>query len=376
MDVKEQILVVDDQAENLLILEDFLSSDYIVHTAKNGEEALSYLQLNSNPDLILMDVVMPVVDGFEACQRIKASPSMRDIPLLFLTSLDSAADEAYGFSLGAEDFIHKPFSAPVVMARVRTHLQLAQARRILRMRNDSLEQLVEERTKQVVQQTAELVRRSQQLVAAQDATITAFCSLAEVRDNETGNHIKRTQNYVQALAEHIRNHPRFSDELNDDVIQLMYKSAPLHDVGKVAIPDHILLKPGKLTPDEWTLMQRHCEYGRDAIAQAGNTLDGEMGAYLHYAQEIAYSHHERWDGTGYPQGLVGEEIPLSARLMAVADVYDALISKRVYKPAFSHEKAVAIIAESRETHFDPDIADAMLSIEQTFREIAEKFKDN
>jgi putative two-component system response regulator len=375
MKERPSILIVDDQPENILILDDLLADDYEVVTASNGEDALALLHNGMATDLILMDVMMPVMDGFEACRRIKASSRLKHIPLLFLSSLESAADEACGLSLGAEDFIHKPFSAPVVMARVRNHLQLADARRQLQVRNDDLEQLVEQRTRQVVEQSEELVRRTRQVVAAQDATITAFCSLAEVRDNETGNHIRRTQNYVRALAERLQDHPRFAAELDEESIVQMYKSAPLHDVGKVAIPDDILLKPGKLTPEEWAIMQRHCEYGRDAILQAELGLEDDAGSFLKYAREIAYGHHERWDGTGYPGGLAGEAIPLSARLMAVADVYDALISKRVYKPAFPHEKAVEIIADSKGSHFDPDIADTMLEIEAEFKSIAYDFQD-
>jgi hypothetical protein len=184
-----------------------------------------------------------------------------------------------------------------------------------------------------VRQAQELTRRDHQLIAAQGAIIGALCTLAEMRDNETGNHIRRTQSYVRALAERLRPHPRFKIELNDDSIRSLYISAPLHDIGKVGIPDAILRKPGRLTPREWEVMQRHAEYGRDAIERAALEL-GEEGVFLRYAREIAHGHHERWDGTGYPLGLAGDAIPVSARLMAVADVYDALISRRVYKPPF------------------------------------------
>jgi putative two-component system response regulator len=361
------ILIVDDEPSNLLILKDFLAKHYSVHALANGRQALEYLKSAGTVDLILMDVVMPEMDGFEACRRIKAEPLLKHIPLLFLTSLESAADEELGLSLGAEDFIHKPFSPSVVLARVKNHLELARARRRLRNRNVELEYLVEERTR-------DLLHEKQQVIAAQDAIITALCTLSEMRDNETGNHIFRTQNYVQALAERLRNHPRFAAELNDEIINLLFKSAPLHDVGKVAIPDAILLKPGKLTADEWLIMKCHAEYGRNAIAQAENDI-GESASFLRYAREIAYGHHEKWDGSGYPQGLAGDAIPLSARLMAVADVYDALISKRVYKPAYSHEQAVTMIAEGRGSHFDPDVVDAVLAIAEQFNEIAGSFSD-
>ncbi|MEW5769017.1 MAG: HD domain-containing phosphohydrolase [Pseudomonadota bacterium] len=375
MDADVNILAVDDQPDNLIILEDLLAGEYRVHTLDHGQAALDYLANGGRADLILMDVMMPGVDGFQACRQIKSNPMTRDIPVLFLTSLESAADEAHGLSLGAGDFIHKPFSPPVVLARVRNHLQLAQAKRHLQSRNEDLEQMVAERTRQILAQSEELMRHRQQLIAAQGATITAFCSLAEARDNETGNHIRRTQHYVQALAKRVQGHPRFRAELSEENIHQLFKSAPLHDVGKVAIPDAILLKPGKLTPEEWTVMQRHCEFGRDAIIQAENELGEATGSFLRYAREIAYGHHEKWNGSGYPQGLIGDAIPLSARLMAVADVYDALISKRVYKPAFSHEQAMGMILEGKGSHFDPDLTDAVLAIADEFHGIARRFSD-
>jgi putative two-component system response regulator len=375
MDRRSRILIADDQPENLLILDDMLSEQYDVHTVNNGDEVLRYFDTGGEADLILLDVVMPRLDGFEACRRLKTSNTQRDIPVVFLTGLDSAADEEYGLSLGAEDFIHKPFSPPVVLARVRNHLALSRATRDLRDRNENLEHLVEERTREILLKTSELIRSKQQLIAAQSATITAFCSLAEVRDNETGNHIRRTQNYVRLLAEELRDHPRFRQTLSDELIVLLFKSAPLHDIGKVAIPDSVLLKPGKLDPDEWTIMQRHCAYGRDAIALSASELVNGEESFLKYAIEIAYSHHERWDGNGYPQKLGGDTIPLSARLMAVADVYDALISKRVYKPAFPHDQALDIIAVERGKQFDPDITDAFIAINEKFHQIAQAYGD-
>jgi putative two-component system response regulator len=367
MKSETRILIVDDEAPNRLILEDLLAAQYPVRTLNNGRQAVDYLMASGPADLILMDVMMPEMDGFEACRRIKAEPALKDIPLLFLTSLDSVADEEHGLSLGAEDFIHKPFSRSIVLARVRSHLELALSRRRLRDRNVELEQMVQERTH-------ELLREKHHVIAAQEATITALCALAEIRDNETGNHIRRTQNYVAALAEQLRSHPRFAAELTDETIKLLFKSAPLHDVGKVAIPDAILQKPGKLTEDEWNVMKLHPGYGQSAIAQAESEI-GESADFLRYAREIAYSHHEKWDGSGYPQGLKGDAIPLSARIMAVADVYDALISKRVYKPAFPHAKAIDMIVEGRGTHFDPDIADALLSVAGEFLAIALSYND-
>ena len=222
---------------------------------------------------------------------------------------------------------------------------------------------------------AEVERRSRDLQVIQDVTIMAMASLAETRDNETGNHIRRTQYYLRALAKKLQSHPRFRGVLDDETIEMLYKSAPLHDIGKVGIPDAILLKPGKLTPEEFEIMKTHTTLGRDAIAAAENLLD-MPSSFLRHAREIAHYHQEKWDGSGYPEGLAGDAIPVSARLMAVADVYDALISRRVYKPPFPHAKALEIIREGRGTHFDPDMVDAFLAIAEEFRAIAERYADS
>ena len=316
MNSRASILIVDDQPDNLLILEDLLAEQYRIHTAGDGEDALSFLADHDLPDLILLDVMMPRMNGYEVCERLKRDQATRHIPIIVLSSLESPTDEERALLLGAEDFIHKPFSPPVVLARVRNHLRLSRMATMLRVRNDNLEHLVAARTREIREQSAELMRREEQLIAAQGATITAFCSLAEARDNETGNHIRRTQNYVRTLAKRLKRDPDFTAELSDEAIELLFKSAPLHDIGKVAIPDAILLKPGRLTPAEWQIMKRHAEYGYAAIVSAEHELDDNR-SFLRYAKEIAYGHHERWDGTGYPRGLAGDAIPLSARLMAV-----------------------------------------------------------
>ncbi|TXT37914.1 MAG: response regulator-like protein [Comamonadaceae bacterium] len=363
-----RILIVDDNPGNIELIGNILGSQYDISFAFNGEEGLA-LATSQAIDLILLDVVMPGMDGFSMCRELKANSATRDIPVIFLTSLESAVDEEFGLSLGAQDFVHKPVSPPVMLARVRNHLLLANTQHQLKRHIDELELLVAERTREVV-------RRDRQLIATQSATITAFCALAEARDNETGNHIHRTQNYVRVLAQELSTHPRFRSVLDDETIRLLFKSAPLHDVGKVAIPDAILLKPGKLTNDEWRIMRHHCVAGRDAIVAAANELIDCSSSYLSYAAEIALSHHERWDGSGYPQALKENAIPLSARLMAVADVYDALISRRVYKVAFSHDESIQMMAKERGLHFDPDILDAMLSISDTFNAIACQYQDD
>lgn len=373
--MKSRVIVVDDQPDNLLILEDFLCADYAVTTFRQGQALIEYFESGGTADLILLDVVMPMPDGYTLCRWLKSTPLTRDVPVIFLTSLEGHTDEAYALSLGAEDFIHKPLSLPVVSARVRNHLLLSQARNALQQQNKSLERLVVERTQQIQEQSNELVRRSEQVIAAQSATISAFCSLVEARDNETGNHIRRTQHYMLVLCEHLSGHPRFSAELTTQNVQLIFKSAPLHDIGKVAIPDHILHKPGRLTADEWVVMQRHAEFGAAAIAAAQGSVGDGNTSFLEYARQIALTHHERWDGSGYPRHLAGEAIPLAGRLMAVADVYDALISRRVYKQPFSHDEAVDLMRGEKGRHFDPDILDCMLSIASRFEDIASSFAD-
>jgi len=364
---RSHILIVDDDLSNVELIGSILGPQYDISFACNGQEGLNQASRQAI-DLILLDVMMPGIDGFETCRQLKANTATRDIPVIFLTSLESAADEERGLSLGAEDFIHKPVSPPVMLARVRNHLLLAKTKHELRRHIDQLELLVEKRTE-------EIGFRDRQLIATQSATITAFCSLAEARDNETGNHIRRTQHYVRVLAQALSTHPRFRHVLDAETIQLLFETAPLHDVGKVAIPDAILLKPGRLTAQEWVIMQRHCVAGRDAIVAASNKLDDGNNAYLKCAAEIAYFHHERWDGSGYPDARAGDNIPISARLMAVADVYDALITERVYKEAYSHEKAVQIMTLERGAHFDPDVMDAMLSVSDIFKAIACRYQD-
>ena len=369
------IIAVDDQPDNLLILEDYLGREYAVTTFGRGQQLIDYFTAGGQADLILLDVVMPMPDGYTLCRWLKGGPLTRDIPVMFLTSLESSTDEAFALSLGAEDFIHKPLSQAVVLGRVRNHLLLAQARKSLQDQNRTLERMVAERTRKIQEQSDELARRSSQIIAAQSATISAFCSLVEARDNETGNHILRTQHYMLALCEVMRLSPHHALELTDENITQIFKSAPLHDIGKVAIPDHILLKPGKLDPAEWEIMKRHAEFGAAAIAAAQGEIGNADTSFLEYARLIALTHHERWDGSGYPRALAGGDIPLAGRMMAVADVYDALISRRIYKPPYSHDEAIAMIVEERGKHFDPEIIDRMLTISGRFADIARRFAD-
>ena len=358
---KPTVLVVDDTPDNLSLMSGLLKDLYKVKIANNGERALKVAQTGTPPDIILLDIMMPVMDGYETCRQLKADSQTRDIPVIFLTAKAEIEDEMKGFELGAVDYIIKPISPPVVLARVHTHLQLKRVRDYLKDQNEFLE--------------AEVQRRTQEVVAVQEVTILAMASLAETRDNDTGNHIRRTQFYVRVLAEKLRSHPRLSHFLDDDkTIDLIFKSAPLHDIGKVGIPDHILLKPGRFTDEEFSIMQTHCRLGRDSIIAAEKRLGVEL-PFLSLAKEIAYSHQEKWDGTGYPEGLSGDDIPISGRLMAIADVYDALICRRVYKEGMPHEKALGIILESKGSHFDPDMVDGFMEIANEFREIAKRYED-
>ncbi|MBI3730698.1 MAG: two-component system response regulator [Burkholderiales bacterium] len=358
---KQVVLIVDDTPDNISLLSGLLKDQYKIKIATNGLKALQIASSLPGPDLILLDVMMPEMDGYETCRRLKMDPATSDIPIIFLTAKSQVQDEEMGLRLGAVDYISKPISPPIVLARVATQLNLVRARHLLQDQNKHLESLVRDRTRK--------------LGKMQDAIIMAMASLAETRDNETGNHIRRTQNYVAALARKLKNHARFNNELTDENIDLLYKSAPLHDIGKVGIPDNILLKPDKLTSEEFEVMKLHTVYGRETILSVEKYL-GESNEFLRFAREITYSHQEKWDGSGYPENLVGDAIPLSARLMAVADVYDALISRRVYKPAFSHEEAIGIMRKGHGSHFDPDILDAFLEITEEFRQIANQFKES
>jgi len=357
---KPTVLVVDDTPDNLSLMSSLLKDDYKVKVANGGEKALKIAQSDSPPDLILLDIMMPGIDGYEVCQRLKADPATSEIPVIFLTARAEVDDERRGLEMGAVDYITKPISPPIVLARVHTHLTLKASADFLRDKADFLE--------------LEVAKRTREVSAIQDVTILAMASLAETRDSDTGNHIRRTQFYVKALADQLKTHPRFSRYLTETTIAMLFKSAPLHDIGKVGIPDRILLKPGRFTPDEFEIMKTHTTLGRDAIEHAERSLGTEV-AFLCMAKEIALSHQEKWDGSGYPEGLSGDDIPISARLMAVADVYDALISRRVYKEGMPHEKACGIMIEGRGTHFDPDVLDAFVAIHEEFRAIAAKFAD-
>jgi putative two-component system response regulator len=353
------VLVVDDAPANLTLLAGLLQPHCRVKLAASGQKALE-LVARARPDLILLDVMMPELDGYEVCRRLKADPATRHIPVLFLTAMSQPEDEARGFEVGAADFIQKPISPAIVQARVRTHLQIKAYQDELTERNAWLHDALAQRMAQVDQ--------------LREATLHVMISFAEFRDEETGNHVKRTQEYVRTLATRLFEDGAHPEVLHADSIEHIAKSAPLHDIGKVAIPDHILLKPGRLDADELVIMRQHAMHGWEMLRRAAQRM-GDDDGFLRHAMDIARHHHEKWNGEGYPDRLAGEAIPLSARLMAVADVYDALISRRPYKAPMPHEQAVAFIREGAGNHFDPQVVDAFERSLEQFIHIAYTWSD-
>jgi putative two-component system response regulator len=350
------VLIVDDTEENIDILVEVLGDDYEISVAMDGESALENMEIEI-PDIILLDIMMPGMDGYEVCRRLKANKSTKDIPIVFLTAMTDIASKTKGFELGAVDYMTKPFEVLEVKARVFTHLSLNHAKHELLQQNEILEEKVRERTKE--------------LSLTQEVTIEAMACLAEYGDPETSGHINRTKKYIKILAERLKKNPKFKDVMDDETICLIYKSAPLHDIGKICLKNNALLENNKFTQEEFEEMKKHTLWGYDSLFKASRNLG--KNSFLKCAMELARSHQEKWDGTGYPDGLSKEEIPLSGRLMAVADVYDALISNRSYKAALTHEKAVQIILEGTGQHFDPDIVDAFMETQDEFRKIAYEY---
>jgi len=353
------VLIVDDTEANIDILVDALENDYELSVAIDGASALENIEIEK-PDIILLDIMMPGMSGYEVCSILKANRATAGIPVIFLTAMTDVDSKTKGFEVGAVDYITKPFEIMEVKARVQTHLSLRMARLELSMQNEILEEKV--------------FMRTRELSLTQETTIEALACLAEYRDPTTGGHIKRTRNYVKVIAESLRKLPKYADILTDEVINQLYQSAPLHDIGKIGIRDEILLKPGKLTPEEYEEMKNHTQIGYNALRMASHRLGDN--SFLKYAMEFSKYHQEKWDGTGYPDHLSGEKIPLAGRIMALADVYDALISKRPYKLPYTHEVALEIISEERGRHFDPEIVDVFLEVNHKFRQIALKFADD
>ena len=335
---KATVLIVDDNADNLDVLSGVLRPFYKVKAAINGKLALKIIT-KSKPDIILLDIMMPDMDGFEVCRQLKANPVTSTIPVIFVTAKTETKDEQAGFELGAVDYITKPISAPIVLARVKTHLALYNQKR-------ELEHLVKERTKELDDTRLEVIQR-------------LGCA-AEYKDNETGLHVIRMSWYSKFLAQQI--------EANSAWVDLLYTTAPMHDIGKIAIPDSVLLKPGKLDADEWDIMKTHVDCGVDILGDHESEL-------MTMAREIAQHHHEKFDGSGYPNGLKGDSIPLSARIVAIADVFDALTSERPYKKAWSLEKAILLLEEEAGKHFDPELVPAFIKCMPRIIEVMNKYKE-
>jgi putative two-component system response regulator len=359
-EVKPTVLVVDDAPDNLMLIKMLLQGKYRIKLALNGEIALRAAAQLPLPELILLDVMMPDMDGYEVCRKLKSNPLTAEIPVLFLTAKNHLDDERRGFQEGALDYVTKPIDPEVLQARVATHLQLRALRAQLLELAQNVDKQVEERTREMEH--------------IQDATVLAVAAIVETGDSVTRNHLRRTQNYVGALARKLQQQPQFAAELCDANIALIFRAVPLHDIGKVGSNDPSLRNPGKLSEAEIRLMHQHTIFGRDSILGVEQYL-GVSSPFLKYAREICYSHQERFDGSGYPEGLRSDAIPLAARLMAVADTYDALISKRSYKEPISHEEAIEVLREGSGTLFDPLVIGAMLEIAPQFKAISEQYHD-
>lgn len=336
---KQVVLIVDDSPDNLDVLTHVLRAEYKVVASLNGSQALDLATNHIRPDIILLDILMPEMDGFEVCKQLKSNPQTRSIPVIFISASTEIRTEEMGFDVGAIDYISKPFSPSIVRARVKTHLALADQNRALHVK-------VKQRTGELQQTRLEIIRK--------------LGRAAEYRDNETGMHVIRMSHYSRMLAKEYGG--------DDEWIETLFNAAPMHDVGKIGIPDQILLKPGKLDAQEWDIMCRHAEIGAEIIGDEDNPL-------LKMSKEIALCHHEKWDGNGYPRGLAGEEIPIEARIVAIADVFDALTSVRPYKEAWPIEKAVDFILSQSGKHFDPKLIAIFETLIDDFKEIMARYAD-
>ena len=352
-----RIMVIDDNITNLNIARMALEPQYQVLLVPSGEKALKLFE-RVTPDLILLDVDMPGMDGFEVIRQIKQSNlPVRETPVIFVTAKDDNGSEFDGLTLGAVDYIIKPFSFPLLRKRVELHLQLVKQRNELHHYSRNLEKMVEEKTRVI----ADL----------QYSMVHVLSDMVERRDGSTGGHLIRTQNYLKALLDEVKRQRLYEDELRGVDSELFIHASQLHDVGKMSIPDSILLKPGRLSQEEFDIMKSHTTLGEEAIRCAIESVPEKK--FLEIAAVFAGAHHERWDGTGYPRGLRGLEIPIEGRLMAIVDVYDALVSERPYKKAFTHAVAREILLEGRGAHFDPLLVDVFDRVSETFRQISQTY---
>ena len=360
---KLSVLIVDDSADNLIMMHELLKDHYQIKVANCGETALKIARSKTPPDIILLDIMMPGMDGYEVCSILKQDPQTEDIPVIFLTGMSDPESESYGFGLGAADYITKPISPPIVLARINVQMQVRAAAEFLKDKAHYLEQ--------------EVIKRSQDISTIQELTILSMAFLAESSVYETGCHLRRSQHYVKALAEKLRFNSRFVGFLSDYNIAMLFWVVPLHDIGNLGVPSHLLRKSGKerLTPEEFEIIKTHTTLGWNAIHSAEES-SGLRVEFFKIAKDIILYHHEKIDGSGYPKGLAGDEIPIAARLMAISDAYDALVNGRDYKPSVSHGQAVEIMCAERGKHFDPDMLDAFVEIQDEFAAIARLYADN
>lgn len=351
--MKNIILVVDDDKTNLIRAQKLLTPQYRIAASNSGNAALKYLE-EHRPALILLDINMPDMDGFEVMEQLRRNGKTVNIPVIFLTADNLAETEVKCFQMGAMDYVTKPFVPDILLSRVAKTIELDQYRH-------NLEQMVQEQAEKITED-------ARRLNMIQDSVIVGMANLIESRDGSTGKHVKNTQMYVRMIAGELYKRQLFSGELTEEYIQDLSKAAPLHDVGKIKVPDAILQKPGKLTPEEFEEMKLHTTYSRRIIKTIIGDIEDEH--YVRIVEDIAMYHHERWDGTGYPAGLTGDGIPLSARIMAVADVFDALYEERCYKPPVRPvERIMQIMAEGRGTQFDPVIIDVFMEMLPSLKEV-------
>ena len=344
-----EILIVDDNPANIEVLSELLT-DYRRRVAIDGPTALRLVEARP-PDLILLDVMMPRMDGFEVCRRLKAQPGTAEIPVIFITGLGDERSETLGFEVGGIDYITKPFNAKVVRARVQTQIELKAGRDALRTENSRLEARVEART-------AELHAALRTLHKSALDTVFRLGLAAEYKDDDTGEHVLRMANYAVAVARALG--------WKQDVLDLLLHAAPMHDIGKIAVPDCILKKPGPLNESEWDVVRRHPLTG-------ARILSGSASEVIQLAEVVALTHHEKWNGKGYPQGIAGDAIPLVGRIVAICDVFDALTVRRPYKPPFPLPKALSIIREGVGSHFDPTVAEAFFSAQIEIMAIRDRY---
>lgn len=363
---KASILIVDDNEVNRKLLNDMtLALGHKPVLAENGLSAMAHMK-KELPDLVLLDILMPEMDGYEVLERMKSDDSTRHLPVIMISAVDQMESIVRCIEKGADDYIIKPFDSTLLKARIGASLEKKQ----LRDREEAYRNKIEDYNLNLENRIQEQVQR---ITSAQVAIIFAMAKLAESRDPETGEHLERMAEYGKLLCQKLSAQSKYESIIDDKYINNIYAASPLHDIGKVGIPDHILTKPGKLTKEEFEIMKTHSKIGADTLRVVDEKHSGND--LVHMGIEIAENHHEKWDGSGYPNGLSGDNIPLAGRILALGDVYDALTSKRVYKEAFSHAKSREIILEGRGTHFDPDVVDAFISVENEFLTIKNHFVD-